>query len=322
MTPTPAGVSTGDSYESWPVVAAASNGDLIVAYGDGSQHALETARQVKVQRSTDDGATWGAASTLVNTAADDAIFSIGVDSLGDLVAFVRHITGAGVYSHKLYASTDDGATWAERDAPTLSPMPVVIGPIASVAGVGLMAWWHAGPESGEGVRSYGIVTSADDGATWSQTTIATGVAEVDWVVEGRLVDLGGGTIVGVGRTEVANEPLFQMTSTDSGATWAIADTNIHDQYRTPAALVLHGTRLDLYFWDRNNGMLRYRSATAATVLADPSAWSSPSLNLASGTQAVADNGYPHAVGVGSSNVVVWYTGSSTTTQIKKLTHTP
>lgn len=312
-------VSAGDSYESWPIILKASNGDLVTLYGDGSQHTPTTSRKVLAQVSDDQGVTWGPTITVTDTANDEAVFGGGVDSSGNLLAWIRSRTGAGAYNgHRLVRSTNDGATWADLVNPSWSPMPILLWDVIAVPTVGLMSMWHSGTV-GSSNWAWGTATSDDDGATWTQTTIASGLTQSTCPVEIEIVYVGDGKILGVARVEDTGVNLFQIQSDDYGATWSTADTNIAEE-QTPVAMVLHDdlNTLDLYYYDRDDGKVEYLRTTIETVWDAPTAWPATEvLTTEAGTG--SDAGYVDAIRTGSVNVVVYYTGS-TNTQVKALRH--
>lgn len=310
-------MSVGDSYEAWPQILQADNGDLLCIYNDGTQHQYSGNRVVRQQRSTDAGRTWAAATTIINTAEDDATFGIGKTPGGDLLAWVRHEDSGGTYTHTCYASTDDGATWSSRCSMSFSPNPVLMSLIEYIPTVGLMCWWHAEVESGESENSYGYLISDDDGVTWTQTTLATGVGTNAWPSEVILQYLGDGNIFGMGRSEAAaaSTKLFQITSEDYGTSWSVVETNITDQFRTRAAVEVRDDEVRIYYWHRNYGILRRRTASLASIWSSPTSWPASEVVGASGYLTDADTGYPDTVQLGDEELVVYYAGDAANCKI-------
>jgi hypothetical protein len=115
--------------------------------------------------------------------------------------------------------------------PKLAVTPMQITDVFEVPTVGLMALWFAGDYRGDSTNhAWGKVTSSDNGATWTQTVIESGLTKEQWPTEPSAVYLGKGRILAIGRTEgggtSSTRTQFQMVSTDSGATWTRSQTNI------------------------------------------------------------------------------------------------
>lgn len=293
------------SYQSWPQIAR--TGDVIVvAYASGAaQHQTEDdTRGVYVIRSLDDGATWSAPLQVVNSAsADESTFGIGLNSVGDLLLWVR--VASGGYSNVLYASTDEGLTWTLRSTPTFSAQPILVGPIVACGPV-LYAPCHSGPESGVSQRSWGHLASVDDGYTWTQVTLGTAATDPQWPVEPRY-HVSGQQIVAIARNKVDGAPLWTYSSGDGGATWTVPSaTNITDQANTPTAIVGPDDDLMIVYMDRVAGRLRARVSTFDAAYTNQP-WPASTV-VGYGTTWPLDNGYPHAIEHAGGALVVWYSG--------------
>ena len=96
-----------------------------------------------------------------------------------------------------------------------------------------MALWFAGNHGDKPVHAWGLMTSRDDGKTWSQKPIEFGLTKTDWPTEPAAVHLGKGRILVVARTETGGQTQFQMISTDYGKTWERKRTNISDVRASP-----------------------------------------------------------------------------------------
>lgn len=310
-------VSSQIAYESWPVLARAKDGSIVCCYAAGSTHMpVDTARKAVSRRCIGTSLrTWQSEVTILDTASqDDSVFGLSTDDQGDLLVWVLVRTSPGtVYSHKVYKSSDSGASWSSHASPTFSPNPVNIGPGVNVSGVGIFCHWHAGTESGEASNSHGVLKSTDGGATWTQVTIGSALAVADWPVEGRFVHLGSNRILGVARTEETGGNLFQITSSNDGTSWSVSETNISDGHRTPAAIHYDSTAdlVTIWYWDRNNGVIRKRQVDPDAIFSSPTSWPAASTVLSGGTTSVADNGYTHSVPHNGGHALAFYAGNST-----------
>lgn len=311
LTVTPSKLLTDrTSYQAWPVIVAASSGALVVAYSSGAAvHPVEDdARGVYVIRSLDHGMTWDQPILVVNSVtSDESTYGVGLNAAGDILLWVRTVT-AGAFDNVLYRSLDEGLSWSLFSTPSFSAMPILVGPIVAVAGT-LLAPYHAGPESGPAVRTWGHLRSLDDGETWTQVELGTAASDDLWPVEPRYyVAEDGYRILAVTRNKVTDAALWQYTSSNSGVDWTTATpTNITDGNNTPVALVGSDDELLAIYFDRGAGVMRVRSTTLGDIFGSATLWPE-SVVIAHGTTYFADNGYPHAVRTQGGTLCVWYSG--------------
>jgi hypothetical protein len=222
--------SNDGKYNSWPVIAKAPNGDILVFYNKGSQHVNgDPTRAVVYKRSNDLGMTWSDEVPILNDTYDDAIFSVCTTSAGTIIVIIRRvISSTENYDQVVMRSTDNGDTWSAPVPISVLPVSTIsVSPIIEVEGHGLMASFNDRPYSCE------LIWSTDDGVTWgNRQTITTPADPNDAPLECRFVYIGNGKIFGIGRTNVEGAGLFQLKSEDYGATWTILRTNITDHYMT------------------------------------------------------------------------------------------
>lgn len=320
-------LTDGSDYESWPTILRdPDNSNLVVTWSEGTRHyPSEAARSVKQIISDDDGVTWGSETTIINTSEGDTMFGVGLDSSGNLLGWHRGRTPntTTVATYDLYRSTDNGSTWSLYSSPSWTYMPTVIKNIISVPTVGLMAAWHADSNT-----RWGIVTSDDDGLTWTQTVVGSGLDTDEWPVEVNFAYISSvaGRILGLGRTQVTggSARIFQLESDDYGATWTVEETNIVAQ-QSLAAIVYDATDdvVNVAYYARGTGKLYHIQVDPDTVWGSPTSWPTPT-SLASGSTSSADTGYADMVteGDGSSSAhIVWYDKTASGTQIKYIEHT-
>lgn len=164
--------------------------------------------------------------------------------------------------------------------PKLATTPVQITDVFAVPTVGLMALWFAGNYNDDGqTHSWGKLTSSDNGATWTQTPIESQLPKVQWPTEPAAVYLGEGKILAIGRSEIGSpssaRSQFQMVSSDYGATWQRAQTNIGDVFASTPSLILDaGTGLlsNYYYQRGRGGVLRRRVVDPGSVFGNPLHW--------------------------------------------------
>ena len=178
-----------------------------------------------------------------------------------------------------------------------------------------MALWFAGDYSDNATQSWGTLTSSDDGATWKQTPIESGLTKANWPTEPSAVYLGNGRILAVGRTETGR-PQFQLVSSDYGATWTRAQTNIGDVFASTPSLILDAETglLSNYYYERGRGILRRRVVDPNDVFDHPLNWPA-SEAVATGSPIAWDSGNANATVIGDTHYVSFYSGEAPDTAV-------
>lgn len=301
-------------YNSWPMMQAIGN-KLVCTYSRGSAHSIgEDARAVYARTSTDRGKTWTAETVVANTPGyGEVTVGKGLDSTGAMLLWVRRI--GKDWNHDLYR-TEDGVNFTLVATPKLDIQPMQITDVFAVPEVGLMALWFAGKYNDEPVHSWGMMTSSDDGATWKQTPIETGLTKEDWPTEPAAVYLGEGRILAIGRTESGGKSQFQMTSTDYGKTWKRTRTNISDIAASTPSLILDARTglVSNYYYERGRGILRRRVVDPEYIFDRPLSWPG-SEAVAVGSEIALDSGNSNATAVGDTHYISFYSGKAPDTTV-------
>jgi hypothetical protein len=219
------------------------------------------------------------------------------------------------WHHDLYRTTD-GVTFTLVATPELAVQPMQITDVFAVDKVGLMALWFAGNYSADAVHSWGMMTSSDDGATWTQTSIESGLTKTNWPTEPSAVYLGNGRILAVGRTESGGQSQFQMVSSDYGATWTRERTNIADIAASTPSLILDAKTglLSNYYYERGRGILRRRVVDPDSVFDHPLSWPDSDA-VATGSLSAWDSGNANATVIGDTHYVSFYSGKAPDTAV-------
>lgn len=313
-------VQEAKGYNSWPMLQAMGD-KLVCVYSRGTGHTIhENSRATYARTSTDSGKTW-TAETLVASSPGygDVPVGKGLDSTGAMLLWVRRV---GKEWHQDLYRTTDGVKFTLVTTPKLDVQPVQITDVFAVPGVGLMALWFAGNYGDEGpTHSWGTLTSKDDGKTWTQTPIESGLTKAQWPTEPSAVYLGEGRILAIGRTEISDASTarsqFQMISTDNGVTWTRTQTNISDvQISTPSLILDAKTGLlSNYYYQRGKaGILRRRVVDPKKVFEHPLQWP-VSEAVAVGSDSTIDAGNVNATVIGDTHYLSFYSGKAPNTAV-------
>ncbi len=306
-------------YNSWPMIQAIG-GKLVCVYSRGSAHSIgEDARAVYARTSRDNGKTWTTETVVANTLGyGDVAVGKGLDSKGAMLLWVRRV--GKEWHHDLYR-TKDGVKFTLVATPKLAVRPVQISDVFAVPKVGLMALWFAGSYSDGSDHSWGTVTSSDNGATWTQTPIESGLTKAEWPTEPSAVYLGDGRILVIARTEMSGpasvRSQFQMVSSDYGATWKRAKTNIGDVAASTPSLILDAKTglLSNYYYQRGRGgVLRRRVVDSASVFDNPLKWPA-SEAVATGSEIMFDAGNVNATAIKGTHYLSFYSGKAPDTAV-------
>lgn len=212
-------------YNAFPGMVKAPNGDLLVAYRDGTGHFY--GHGLWTMRSTDGGATWGSPQLVADKTTEygwgTATLSI-VNGQVALVSWIRALSGTITPypdGTRIFLSSDSGATWSAPHTVTTGPdwlrmHSVSESPLIYHAGWYYLAIWGVdGDEPGNTYYHSGIVRSQNL-TTWER------VAQFDYGGAQQFNEAGiariGDTFVCVIRHESTTNGRFVSTSPD-GVTW-------------------------------------------------------------------------------------------------------
>lgn len=312
--PAPENVETAQGYNSWPMMQAIG-GKLVCVYSRGSGHTIgEGRRGAYVRVSEDGGKTWSE-ETLLSNDPDFGEVPIGkgLDENGDMLAWIRFV-GKGRVEHKLFR-TKDGKNFEFVCSPKLSPTPMQITDVFKVPTVGLMAIWFTGNYGENALNSWGTLVSKDNGKTWTQKTVESGLDRKNWNTEQSAAYIGNGRILAIARIEHSADSTeraqFQLESRDYGKTWTRERTNIGDIFiSTPSIVYDEKTGLvSNYYYQRARGMLKRRVASADRIFGNPLAWPNPEI-VAFASAVGYEAGNVNATVVGDTHYLAYYSGDS------------
>ena len=312
----PIAVTPCIGYNAWPMIQVVG-GKLVCAYSRGSSHTIgEGRRGVYAKTSSDGGRTWSAETCIVNDPElGEVTIGKGLDGKGAMLLWVRN--WGKIRRHDLYRTTD-GVAFEKIASPALDPMPIQITDVIAVPDVGLMSLWFAGDyKKGDG-NSWGTLTSADNGRTWVQRTVESGLTKMAWPTEQSAVYLGDGRLLAVARTERGGRSQFQLTSSDFGKTWQRRRTNIDDVLESTPSLIFDPATRSVYnyYYQRGARKLKRRMANADGIFANPQSWPLPETLAEGEEERDYDAGNVNAVAVGAVHCLSFYTGSPSNAEVR------
>ncbi|MDF2989547.1 MAG: exo-alpha-sialidase [Microbacterium sp.] len=228
----------------FPSIAVLANGDLMVAYSDSPSHSNFSS--IAVQTSSDQGRTWSAPRTIVDTPGvpDEKEPNVTVLRNGDVLIWYYDFNNPNRSNNRtinLIRSTDDGATWSAPIVPSTVAYSSTYGYAAGNGelieldnGDLLLPFTAMRDRRGHaGAPGAHVLRSFDGGFTWdvadervvmwsgSDYYLPGTSTPATWYVEPALVDLGGGEVMMVARTSYNPQDAVMRVSysSDHGDTW-------------------------------------------------------------------------------------------------------
>jgi hypothetical protein len=213
------------AYEAFPDVCRTHSGELLCVFYAGYGHVsvptdgLPKGARIALCRSADDGKTWSAAETVVDSPIDDRDSSITQLANGDLlVAYMSYDPNRKPGTHQVFTvrSTDQGRTWGE---PQRVPTPftaneAVSEPIRELPDGRLLLPVYGSLADRTGPRyASGVVESLDGGQTWR--TLALIRSDRYELCEPSLVRFADGRLFMAIRPDMT-----WCESLDGGKTWS------------------------------------------------------------------------------------------------------
>lgn len=306
-------VASPNKYRTWSFISEV-HGKLVCIYSKGESHYENKTFDIRTKISKN-GVVWSNERKVIDTEnVRDNVTGKGKDSNGDMLVWVRQ-TSDNPTSFHLY-KTSDGEVFTEVSNPTFNGVGH-IGDIINVPTIGLMAFYNTYDTTN---RSWGIVTSADNGTTWTQTEIENSLTVAECPTEMSGVYVGDGKIFVIGRKEEPMEdwtyPMFQIKSADYGQTWTKQYTNITDcLLSTPSVIFTEDSqKISLYYYHRGSGIMRLREDELSKVWDNPTNWGSSRV-IASGSTDINNAGNVNACVFDENHIITFYSGNDTDTGI-------
>lgn len=234
----PASADPGLAHHSWPKIARAKDGTLIVAFIAGRFHGNHGEGSPTVAISTNGGANFNPPTVLKrytakseHTSAGNVALGVAEDGSVALLSMAYRANAANTVD--AWRSADHGRTWQPADASTLDRNQTgsVFGGVPAVPGRGLAVFGHY--RTGSVTRTQGLwfAWSVDSGKSWGKPQPLTdkGLVEPAFV-------FSAGRFIGLIRTKETSEHYVQFTSDDFGQSWQTVERGLATDLPGPVAL--------------------------------------------------------------------------------------
>lgn len=244
------------------------NGSLIVVYRQGTNHATTQDGNLRKRTSSDNGASWSSATTILDDASLDLRDPcVSVLSSGRVIVSYSTWNGTendGGRVPKIIYSDDNGGTWSSPVTITNSftYWAISCAPVVELANGDLLAPLY-GLDDGDSdsYRTARVSRSTDDGATWAHLAeIADGPSVSKNWGEPNIVLLDNGDLLCMLRCDAsgsASNEIHASTSTDDGATWSTPQGKLGGSGRPAVAQRSDGLVVCMYRAP-NTDRCRYR----------------------------------------------------------------
>lgn len=237
---------------------------------------------VKYVKSIDDGASWSAPTTI---SSPDSLEEPRLVSTGDALVLVARSNGA--FNGIVSTSSTDGATWSALAE--LSPAGAYdSSPRVVVDGDSVYATWYGGQP---GVVTVQVSRSDDDGLTWSEAVVVTGLGDSAYYPDIAAHDGAVALTWYEYEFETLSYRVRAATSTDDGATWSVSDYLSVEGYNGyNQRVVMNGSSISV-IWERSTdaGLVIETSHNDGSGWSEPEVLSPPEFTEARYPTIVADN---------------------------------
>jgi hypothetical protein len=257
---------------------AVVNSDLMCVYREGPQHDVDTGATRGIiyrETSTDDGATWGTKTAVVDDssgqldARDPTMLVTGASSV--LVFYTLANSTGPDFDPYVARSTNNGTSWTQIAITNSFTDYALSAGCCVQAGNGNVLCALYGEDTGDTLASVRVSRSTDDGVTWAHLAdVADGQGDSRNYTEPALIKLPNDDILCIIRNST-NSNFYSSLSTDDGATWSAPAVTLAAASGRPGPLVLSDGTIALWYRESavaTHGSIRYSYDDGAT-------WSGP-----------------------------------------------
>ena len=304
-------IVTPFKYSAWPMVGS-QNGKIICIYTIANRH--EATEASLYMKTSFDGRTWSDANEIFKEKTGvKGVTGMGNDSEGNALIWYRDgAPGGRETTYELYKIYGDTMTLVSK--PDLDIRGAHIGNIFQAEGNVLFSFYN----TYGAVRSFGILKSVDDGMSWEEIPIEVSVEKPECPVEIDGFYAGDGKILALGRKDSADGTvaMFQIESSDFGASWSKKYTNVTDSYQSSPYVIFEPKeeKICLYYFERSTGKLKRRTALLSDAWSNPLGWCVPEI-ISEESWSGEDTGNVKVVKMDGAHLAVYYAGTNTTTGI-------
>ena len=311
-------ITIPNKYNAWPFIGVSKN-KLICVYAKGLGHtdSYQNSSSLFVKTSKN-GVVWSIEKEFLDTPNfRDTVTGKGNDSKGNMLIWIRKGSTASSDRRLELYRTSDGNDFTQISTPTFSTLPSHIGDIIYVPNVGLMAFYNT---LGGNSYSWGLVISKDDGITWSQREIESGLTKAECPVEISCIRANDGKLLAIGRNEERTSDgvraQYQLQSNDNGITWIKLRTNITDISASTASLIYNPETDEIsnYYYQREAGKLKIRKSKVSDVWNNPTNWGA-SKTITNASTSSVDAGNVNAIEFNGYHILSFYSGDPENTGI-------
>ena len=299
----PLTLTEANAYVSWPVISCVED-KLICVYSRGNSHTDNYSGAY--YKTSPDGVVWSSEKKLLDTSKRrENATGKGYDANDNVLFWIRVGNDFILYKY-------DGNTFTAVTTINMGTF-AHIGDIIKANNNVLISFWNDYATN----RSYGILKSVDNGATWKKITFTAESSNAETPTETQGVYLGNGKILAIGRKDVlgGTNAQMQFQSTDNGETWTKEYTNITDISASTASLIYDSATdiIYMYYYNRDTGKLLCRVNTSESVWNNPTGWNASEVIATGGIG--QDAGNANAIAYGNLNCVSYYSENSAKTGV-------
>lgn len=304
-------VVSGGGY--FPVLIRLHDGELMAVLRGGAPHVGVKGR-LDIVTSKDDGKTWSAPRTVVDSPGDDRNPALGQLKNGDIVLAYAILNGYEADGFKLnpakrqaegvyiVRSSDNGKTWTkpersesthalQKNGGSLSPYGKIV---QLPDGTALMSVYYQFSDS-RGHQEY-VFRSRDNGKTWSDPVLIG-----EHYNETGLLALPDGHVLAALRSETGGH-IAIAASRDGGRTWSASTQLTRDKEHPGDLIRLKNGNILLTYGERNKPF-----GVEAIISRDQGkTWDKTSQTMLADDAASTDCGYPSSVQLPNGKIVTIY----------------
>lgn len=252
-------------YSAFPSITELADGRLFMVWFEGTDHVTSRDGIVRGAYSSDNGLTWGSATTVLSMASTDLRDPTVSTNADGSIVYLTYFKGTNaVPANGFFIRRGDanGTNFgAEVRIDPSQPYAAGCSPVVLMANGSLLATWYGKAVGTDAYDSVWVSISTNDGTTWgTPTKIVDGVAAGMDMQEPWATVSGTNVIITHRRGNAAN--IGRVASTNNGAAWGSSVTLFAGTGR-PATIVTSSGMMIVSYRDPSvqfaamHGLVRY-----------------------------------------------------------------